>query len=60
MSDARGIDLDHVWAIQAAENERFLAEHPRSLALRDRARTSMPGGIPMTWFETNMTIHRCG
>lgn len=53
MSDARGIDLDHVWAIQAAEDERFLAEHPRSLALRDRARASMPGGIPMTWFEMN-------
>jgi glutamate-1-semialdehyde aminotransferase len=33
----------------AREERRFVAEHPRSRALHERARHSLPGGVPMNW-----------
>ena len=36
-----------------AEDQRFRDEHPRSIALRDRARRSMPNGVPMSWFMSS-------
>ena len=33
----------------AATGDRFVAEHPRSKALYERARAVMPGGVPMSW-----------
>jgi len=32
------------------EDARFHAAHPKSLALLERARGSMPNGVPMQWF----------
>ncbi len=43
------IDLDRVHAIEEDEQMRFVAERPRSAALQERARGSMPGGVPTTW-----------
>jgi alkanesulfonate monooxygenase SsuD/methylene tetrahydromethanopterin reductase-like flavin-dependent oxidoreductase (luciferase family) len=34
-----------------AENTRFLGERPRSMALQDQARGSMPRGVPMAWMD---------
>ena len=33
----------------AAERDYFVARHPRSLALFERARAVLPGGVPMSW-----------
>lgn len=43
------IDLDRVHNIEEEEQRRFIAERPRSAALQQRARASMPGGVPTTW-----------
>ncbi len=43
------IDLERVHSIEEEEQRRFIAERPRSTALRERARTSMPDGVPTTW-----------
>ena len=39
----------HVERITAAERDRFVAEHPRSRELFERAKAVMPGGVPMSW-----------
>ena len=39
----------HIERLTAAERDRFVAEHPRSRELFERARTVMPGGVPMSW-----------
>jgi glutamate-1-semialdehyde aminotransferase len=44
-----GVDLERVRHIEQEEQQRFVAERPRSAALRERARRSMPGGVPTTW-----------
>ena len=36
----------------ARESERFVAERPRSRVLLDRARKSMPHGVPMSWMTS--------
>lgn len=38
-------------ALAQAENARFVAERPRSMALQERARRSMPRGVPMAWMD---------
>jgi glutamate-1-semialdehyde aminotransferase len=43
------MDRSHVERLTTAEQERFVAEHPRSKALFERARAVMPGGVPMSW-----------
>ena len=47
--------VDHalVRELKNAEDARFRAEHPRSIALRERARDSMPNGVPMAWFSSS-------
>jgi glutamate-1-semialdehyde 2,1-aminomutase len=35
----------------AVENERFVAERPQSTALLERARQTMPRGVPMSWMD---------
>jgi len=45
----QGIDLERVRTLKEAELRRFVAERPRSAALQERARASMPGGVPSTW-----------
>jgi glutamate-1-semialdehyde aminotransferase len=43
---------ERVAAMHEAEKARFAALHPRSTALLDRARSSMPRGVPMSWMES--------
>lgn len=38
-------------ALTEAENAHFVAEHPRSMALSEQARRSMPRGVPMAWMD---------
>jgi glutamate-1-semialdehyde 2,1-aminomutase len=38
-----------VRALTERELERFVAEHPRSLELAERAKSSLLGGVPMHW-----------
>jgi glutamate-1-semialdehyde 2,1-aminomutase len=51
MADLTGIDLERVRALEEAENARFVAERPRSMELGERARRSMPRGVPMSWMD---------
>ena len=47
--------VDHrlVRELKDIEDVRFRDEHPRSIELRDRARRSMPNGVPMAWFMSS-------
>jgi glutamate-1-semialdehyde 2,1-aminomutase len=49
--DLTGIDLARVRKLEEAENARFVAERPRSMELQERARQSMPRGVPMSWMD---------
>ena len=51
MADLTGIDRARVRELEEAENARFVAERPRSMALQDQARRSMPRGVPMSWMD---------
>lgn len=42
-------DPERVALLTARERERFVAEHPRSRELYEKARAVMPGGVPMSW-----------
>jgi len=44
-----GLDRDRLKTALAREERRFVAEHPRSGALFERARGSLLGGVPMNW-----------
>jgi glutamate-1-semialdehyde 2,1-aminomutase len=37
--------------LQERETKRFIAEHPRSAALYERAQHSLLGGVPMNWMK---------
>jgi glutamate-1-semialdehyde 2,1-aminomutase len=43
------LDRTLVRELKDREDARFLAEHPRSAALLERGRASMPNGVPMAW-----------
>ena len=43
------VDPALVRELKNLEDARFRSEHPRSIALRERARRSMPDGVPMAW-----------
>jgi len=47
--------VDHrlVRELKNIEDARFRDEHPRSIELRERARRSMPNGVPMAWFMSS-------
>ena len=51
MAKLTGIDLAAARALERAENARFVAARPRSMALQKRARDSMPRGVPMAWMD---------
>ncbi len=42
-------DRARIKELKDREDARFLAEHPRSAALLQRGRASMPNGVPMAW-----------
>ncbi len=46
---ASGIHPSAVEAFTAQERKRFLANNPNSVALAERARKSLYGGVPMHW-----------
>jgi glutamate-1-semialdehyde 2,1-aminomutase len=45
------IDRARLESLLEREEERFVAEHPRSGALYKRAETSLLGGVPMNWMK---------
>jgi glutamate-1-semialdehyde aminotransferase len=47
-----GIEPARVEALRAREEARFARQHRACLALRERARRSMPHGVPMSWMVT--------
>jgi glutamate-1-semialdehyde 2,1-aminomutase len=42
-------ERSRIKALKDREDARFLAEHPKSLALWQRGLRSMPNGVPMAW-----------
>ena len=46
---AKEIDRDRLHELLRAEEERFVAEHPRSRELFERGRRSLLAGVPMPW-----------
>jgi glutamate-1-semialdehyde 2,1-aminomutase len=47
---AEGVDAARVRELKAREDRRFVDGHPKSIALLERGRASMPNGVPMQWF----------
>jgi glutamate-1-semialdehyde aminotransferase len=45
------IDADRLAALEKRENARFVAERPKSMALLERSRRTMPRGVPMSWMD---------
>jgi len=51
MSHLTGIEADRLERLSAAENDRFEAERPVSRARLERARHTMPRGVPSSWMD---------
>jgi len=49
MDERAGVDAGRVAELWQRERVRYACEHPRCLALRERARPRMPHGVPMSW-----------
>jgi len=47
------LDRDRITRLLADELVRFRADRPRTMALVDRARASMPNGVPMAWMASD-------
>jgi glutamate-1-semialdehyde 2,1-aminomutase len=45
------IDLERIEKLKLEEDARFLTARPRSIALLERGRQSMPRGVPMSWMD---------
>ena len=45
------IDRAKLHTLQKREESRFLADHPKSAALYQRAQNSLLGGVPMNWMK---------
>jgi glutamate-1-semialdehyde 2,1-aminomutase len=45
------IDRTKLKSLQKREESRFLADHPKSAALYQRAQSSLLGGVPMNWMK---------
>jgi glutamate-1-semialdehyde 2,1-aminomutase len=43
------IDRQRLKSLMAREQKKFVADHPKSQALFDRAQKSLLGGVPMNW-----------
>jgi glutamate-1-semialdehyde 2,1-aminomutase len=46
-----GFHSKRIEALEEAENSRFVIERPNSTAQLERARASMPRGVPMAWMD---------
>jgi len=53
MDERSGVDPGRVAQLWDRELARFAREHPRCLALRERARPVMPHGVPMQWMAAS-------
>jgi glutamate-1-semialdehyde 2,1-aminomutase len=51
MTDRVGLDPGRLEPLESRENARFIAERPKSTALLERARKTMPRGVPMSWMD---------
>jgi len=51
VADLTGIDPARLTELEERENARFVAERPRSMANTERARRTMPRGVPMAWMD---------
>jgi glutamate-1-semialdehyde 2,1-aminomutase len=51
MADLTDIRVERIPELEAEENARFVAERPRSMELLERARGTMPRGVPMVWMD---------
>jgi glutamate-1-semialdehyde aminotransferase len=51
MKTRTGTDPARVERLIRDETERFIAARPRSMALLERARATMPRGVPMSWMD---------
>jgi glutamate-1-semialdehyde 2,1-aminomutase len=51
MADLTAIRVELIPDLNAEENARFVEERPRSMELLERARGSMPRGVPMVWMD---------
>ena len=47
-----GVDRERIRTLREREDARFLADRPRSRRLLERARASMPNGVPVSWMAT--------
>src|SRR2546429_1950330 len=45
------IDRTNLKTLKKREESRFLADHPKSAALYNRAKSSLLGGVPMNWMK---------
>ena len=52
MDERAGVDSGRVAELWERESSRFARDHPRCLELRERARTRMPHGVPMSWMTS--------
>jgi len=52
MDERAGVDPGRVDELWRRESARYAREHPRCLALRERARGLMPHGVPMSWMAS--------
>ncbi len=51
MADLTGIDPARVRELQTIEDARFVVERPASRERLERARSTMPRGVPMAWMD---------
>jgi glutamate-1-semialdehyde 2,1-aminomutase len=51
MQSMSTIDRKKLGILHQRESERFVAEHPTSAALYERAQGSLLGGVPMNWMK---------
>ncbi len=48
---ASGVSRHRIAALAEVEGAQFVADRPQSMALWQRARATMPRGVPMAWME---------
>jgi glutamate-1-semialdehyde 2,1-aminomutase len=47
----KSIDRTRLQSLMSREEQKFIAEHPKSAALYERAQHSLLGGVPMNWMK---------
>lgn len=45
------VDRERLRELRRSEQQRFVDAHPRSLALFERAKATLVGGVPMNWMQ---------